>query len=159
MSSTAVFAWYIELSWKPSCSYNGPVLREIHRIRVNRQNIQTDVVKSVIDDTAVANTLLTTSRQVHGTLPDHLETAPLRWRVVRPSMQLWFTPDGPVLDMIRRILHAQTNRTGVVNTWLAPKIGLILDTGIATTLLTTPRHVRGTHPGSARRGHGCLGTV
>ena len=72
-------------------------------------------------------------------------------------MKLWCIPNGPVLDEIHRILvHPPSNQTGAVN---KPTIGRIYDTGVADTLFTTPRHVRGTHPGSARRCHGCFSMV
>ena len=46
----------------------------------------------------------------------------------------------------------QNIQTGVVK-------NVIYDTGVANTLFTTPRHVRGTDPGSARRRHSCVGMV
>ena len=72
-----------ELSRKLSCAENGPVLDEIRRILVHRQDIQTGVVnnviydtgvvnkpkKGVIYDTGVANNLFTTPRYVHDTDP------------------------------------------------------------------------------------------
>lgn len=35
----------------------------------------------------------------------------------------------------------------------------IYDTGVANALCATPQHVRGTHPASARRSHGCVGML
>ena len=48
---------------------NGSVLDEVRRILVHLQNIQTCVVNNVIYDNGVANTLFTTSPNVHDTDP------------------------------------------------------------------------------------------
>ena len=48
------------------------------------------------------------------------------------SLNLWCTPNGPIIDEARRILvHPQMNQTGVV---IKPKIGLSYDTGVAKAL-------------------------
>ena len=100
---------------------------------MHRQNIATAVVNYVIYVTAAR------SRRTSWIFP---RLPRLRWHVVGLSLKLWCTPNGPVLDGIRRILvHPQNNETGAVN---KPKIGLIYDTRVPNTLCTTPRHVRGT---------------
>ena len=63
--------WYVqELFGKLSCAENGPVLDEIRRILLHRQNIQTGVVNHVIIyDTGVVRTLFATPRHVHDADP------------------------------------------------------------------------------------------
>ena len=106
--------WHgVELSWKLSCTQNGPVVDEIRRIRVHRQNIATAVVNYVIYVTAAR------SRRTSWIFP---RLPRLRWHVVGLSLKLWCTPNGPVLDGIRRILvHPQNNQIGFVN---EPTLGL-----------------------------------
>ena len=79
------------------------------------------------------------------------------WYGVGLRFKLLYTRNGPVLDEICRILlHQQHNQTGVVN---KRRKSLIYETGVASTLLTTPRNVHDTDSGSARRCHGCFGMV
>ena len=121
--SLPLLFWHgVELSWKLSCTPNGPLLDEVRRIRVHRQNIQTGVVNNVVYDTDVANTLLETPRHVHATyIPRIIPRLPLlRWHVVGMSLKLWCTPNGPVHGEIRRMLvRPQNNQAGIVN---KPKI-------------------------------------
>ena len=91
-----------------------PVLHEIRRIRVRRQNVQTGVANNVIYDTSVAKYLVydTAARSRH--TPRVIPRKPrLRWYVVGLSSKISCTLNGSVLYEIRRTLvHPQKHRTG-----------------------------------------------
>ena len=71
------------------------------------------------------------------------------WQGEELSLKLSYAENGPVLCEIRGILtHRQNIHIGVENNGFC-------DTGVANTLLTTPRNVDYTDPGSVRRFHGC----
>ena len=89
--------------------------------------------------------------------PDHPETVTAALACCRAVIEAMMYPKRPSTRRDTPYTRApENNQTGVVN---KPKVGLIYDIGVANMLFTTPRHVRGKHPGFARGCHGCLGMV
>ena len=89
----------VELSSKPSCTRNGPVLDEIRRIRERPRKVQTGVVNIGIYNIVVANAVFTTPR--HGSRIDRPRLSQIRcFRHRGTDLKPPYTRNGRLLDEI-----------------------------------------------------------